>query len=472
MSDKRNTSPPNRKQLGVALAAIAFAVPFFIHLDGLSEPGHRVLSIFAASVILWVTEAIPLHATAVFVIGSEILLISDQAILGLASADDFEPPPFASFYSALAHPVLMLFLGGFFLAIGASKFGLDRNLARILLRPFGTSSVAILAGLMAITALLSMFMSNTATTAAMFSLVIPVIASLDAGDPLRKGVALAIPLAANVGGLGTPVGTPPNAIALGYLADAGIRISFLGWMLLAIPLVLILLLVSWFVLIRLYQPASSELHLEFESSFDKTTHGRLFYAVFAVTVGLWMLEPVHGVPSTIVGFFPVVVLLATGVFSIEDLKSVQWHVLWLVCGGIALGAGVSASGFDDWLVGLISWSSLAPILLTVAIAAFALGMSTVISNSATANLLIPIGVSLAFSAGVDIDPALAGVIIALACSLAMALPISTPPNAVAYATGLIETKDLATVGLIVGFIGTTLLVFAAPPVWQALDLLP
>ncbi len=472
MSDTRTFSQPSRKQLGVALAVLAFAAPFFLELDGLSEPGHRVLSIFAASVILWVTEAIPLHATAVFVIGSEILLISDQAIVEVEGFDGFEPPAYASFYSALAHPVLMLFLGGFFLAIGASKFALDRNLARILLRPFGTSSTAILGGLMGITALLSMFMSNTATTAAMFSLVIPVIAALDDLDPLRKGVALAIPLAANVGGIGTPVGTPPNAIVLGYLADAGIIISFLDWMLLAIPLVLILLVVSWFVLIRLYRPASGRLHLSFDSRFDESRQARLFYAVFAATIGLWMLEPVHGVPSTIVGFFPVVVLLATGVFGIDDLKSVQWHVLWLVGGGIALGAGVAATGFDTWLVGLIDWGSLAPTLLIVAIAVFALGMSTVISNSATANLLIPIGVSLALSAGVDIEPALAGVVIAIACSLAMALPVSTPPNAVAYATGFIETKDLAVVGLAVGLVGVTLLVLVAPPVWQALDLLP
>ncbi len=472
MSDTRTFSQPSRKQLGVALAVLAFAAPFFLELDGLSEPGHRVLSIFAASVILWVTEAIPLHATAVFVIGSEILLISDQAIVEVEGFDGFEPPAYASFYSALAHPVLMLFLGGFFLAIGASKFALDRNLARILLRPFGTSSTAILGGLMGITALLSMFMSNTATTAAMFSLVIPVIAALDDLDPLRKGVALAIPLAANVGGIGTPVGTPPNAIVLGYLADAGIIISFLDWMLLAIPLVLILLVVSWFVLIRLYRPASGRLHLSFDSRFDESRQARLFYAVFAATIGLWMLEPVHGVPSTIVGFFPVVVLLATGVFGVDDLKSVQWHVLWLVGGGIALGAGVAATGFDTWLVGLIDWGSLAPTLLIVAIAVFALGMSTVISNSATANLLIPIGVSLALSAGVDIEPALAGVVIAIACSLAMALPVSTPPNAVAYATGFIETKDLAVVGLAVGLVGVTLLVLVAPPVWQALDLLP
>ncbi len=472
MSDTRTFSQPSRKQLGVALAVLAFAAPFFLELDGLSEPGHRVLSIFAASVILWVTEAIPLHATAVFVIGSEILLISDQAIVEVEGFDGFEPPAYASFYSALAHPVLMLFLGGFFLAIGASKFALDRNLARILLRPFGTSSTAILGGLMGITALLSMFMSNTATTAAMFSLVIPVIAALDALDPLRKGVALAIPLAANVGGIGTPVGTPPNAIVLGYLADAGITISFLDWMLLAIPLVLILLVVSWFVLIRLYRPASGRLHLSFDSRFDESRQARLFYAVFAATIGLWMLEPVHGVPSTIVGFFPVVVLLATGVFGIDDLKSVQWHVLWLVGGGIALGAGVAATGFDTWLVGLTDWGSLAPTLLIVAIAVFALGMSTVISNSATANLLIPIGVSLALSAGVDIEPALAGVVIAIACSLAMALPVSTPPNAVAYATGFIETKDLAVVGLAAGLVGLTFLVLVAPPVWQALDLLP
>jgi sodium-dependent dicarboxylate transporter 2/3/5 len=197
----------------------------------------------------------------------------------------------------------------------------------------------------------------------------------------------------------------------------------------------------------------------------------ILYVTFAGTVLAWITEPIHGVPSSIVGFVPVVVLMATQVFGVDDLRRLNWHVLWLVGGGIALGNGVAATGLDAWLVGLVDWGALSTILLLTALAAVALAMSTVISNSATANLVVPIGVSLALSDAVDLDPLLAGVVIALSCSLAMALPVSTPPNAVAYASGQVRTKDLASTGLAIGVVGLVLVVFVAPPVWRAVGLL-
>jgi sodium-dependent dicarboxylate transporter 2/3/5 len=165
------------------------------------------------------------------------------------------------------------------------------------------------------------------------------------------------------------------------------------------------------------------------------------------------------------------VLLASKVFTVDDLRGLNWHILWLVGGGIALGNGVSSSGLDVWLVDRFDWGSMPTLLLMVVMAGLALFLSTVISNSATANLLAPVGISLALSDAVDLDPLLAGLLIAMACSLAMALPVSTPPNAVAYASGAIETKDMATVGLIIGGLGLVLVVFVMPPVWEAVGLL-
>ncbi|MCP4247780.1 MAG: SLC13/DASS family transporter, partial [bacterium] len=149
--------------MGLALGLFALVFPWFLNLDGLSEPGHRILGVFLMAIVLWVTEAIPLYATAALIIFLQILFISDQALWDLPSG--FDPPTSASYFATLAHPVLMLFLGGFFLAEGAARYRLDRNLARILLRPFGDSPRMIVLGLMVITALFSMFMSNTATTA-------------------------------------------------------------------------------------------------------------------------------------------------------------------------------------------------------------------------------------------------------------------------------------------------------------------
>ena len=199
----------------VLIALAVAAAPLLVPVADLEPEGRRMLAVFGVAVVLWVTEAVPLHATAVLIIGAEVALISDEAVV--ASSAGFEPEPFARYYGALAHPVIVLFLGGFFLADSAAKVDLDRNLAGVLLRPFARSNTALLAGLMAITALLSMFMSNSATTAAMMAVVVPVTLSLDPGDPFRKALVLAIPVAANIGGLGTPVGTPANAPGiLGY----------------------------------------------------------------------------------------------------------------------------------------------------------------------------------------------------------------------------------------------------------------
>ncbi len=435
----------------------------------LTGESSRMLAVFGAAVILWITEAIPLAATSIGVILAEILLISDEAVVGLS--DGYDAPAYQSFFATLAHPVLMLFLGGFVLADAAAKYRLDRNLAGVLLRPFGRSPRALVGGLMAITATLSMFMSNTATTAAMMAVVLPVAAGLDAADPLRVSLVLSVPVAANVGGLGTPVGSPPNAIALGRLSDEGIDVNFLEWMLLGVPVAIVALASAWAILVRRYPAGIDQVELSIGGAFDRSRDAMLLYVVFGATVLGWITEPFHGIPSSIVGFTPVVLLLATKVVGVDDLRHISWHVLWLVGGGIALGNGVTATGLDDWLVGLFDWSSLSTLLLLAALAALSIVMSTLISNSATANLVVPIGVGLATSAAIDLDPLLAGVVIAMSCSLAMALPVSTPPNAVAYATGNVATRDLAIVGLLVGAIGLVLVVLVAPPIWEAVGLL-
>ena len=452
------------RPIGLVLGIIVFALPYLVEFEGLSVAGHRIFSVFLLAIVLWVTEAIPLHATAALIIFLNILLISDQALPALPAG--FDAPAFSTFFAALAHPVLMLFLGGFFLADGAAKFRLDKNMARVLLRPFGVSPHRIMLGLMLITAVFSMFMSNTATTATLLAVVLPVIATLDPGDRLRTGLALSIPVAANIGGIGTPVGTPPNAIAVGSLADAGISISFVQWMVMAVPMMVVILLIAWYVLVRLFPAQQTVLRLKIEATFDTSLPAKVFYATFALTVGLWMTEPLHGISSYIVGFLPVVILLSTRVFSTRDLQSIHWHVLWLVAGGIALGIGVNASGLDLWLIGLVGWESIGQALLILTLAIVALLLSTFISNSAAANLLIPIGLSLALSDAVAAEPALAAFFIAVGSSLAMALPVSTPPNAIAFSTGAVTTRDMAVAGSIIGVVGLVLYVFVAPLLWD------
>jgi len=456
-------SPSRLQRWGLGVGAGAFLAPLLLDVPGLDPAGERMLAIFLLAIVLWVTEAIPLTATAVLVILLQVLMLSEQALVGLET----EVLTASDTFAALADPVIMLFLGGFLIAEGASTFKLDRNLAAVLLRPFAGNARRSVLGLMLITAVLSMFVSNTATTATMFAVIVPVLAALPPGRA-RTGLALSIPVAANVGGIGTPVGSPPNAIALGALSAQGHGVSFVGWMLLAVPLMLVLLVLAWVLLTRSYVPTDTPFDLDTDADFDRSPAARLFMVIAGGTVLLWLTEPFHGIPSSTVGFLPVVLLLATQVMSGEDLKRLQWPVLWLVAGGISLGTGIGASGLDDWLIGLVGWDRLPSTLLLLLLTTIGVALSSVISNSATANLLIPLALSL--SVAVNLDPTMIGVLVALACSLAMVLPISTPPNAIAYATGEVPTQAMATTGIVIGVVGVALLSLVMPWLWTTLGL--
>jgi sodium-dependent dicarboxylate transporter 2/3/5 len=325
-------------------------------------------------------------------------------------------------------------------------------------------------GLMLITAAFSMFMSNVATTATMMAVVLPVVAALAPEDRLRAGMVLAIPFAANIGGIGTPVGTPPNAIAIGQLAGAGIDVSFGKWMVMALPMAVIVVFIAWWLIRKLFPSTTETLVLQIEGEFERSREAHIFYGVFVVTVLLWMTESFHGITSSIIGFVPVVVLLATGVFKEKDIHNVQWPILWLIAGGIALGKGIVDSGLDVWVIDLVSWESFGATTVAAVFGVAALVLSTVMSNSASANLLVPLGISLTLSSAIDLDPLVIGFTIAIGASLAMALPISTPTNAVAYSSGLIKTGDMAKTGIIIGVIGLLLYLFVAPAIWSVLGI--
>lgn len=456
----------SRKQIiGLILGMIVFFTPLLIDVPNLEPMGERMLAIFLLAIVLWVTEAIPLVATAVLVIGLEILLVSNQALLPVTE----DAPKYSTFLGAFANPVIILFLGGFLIAHGAEKYHLDKNLAAVLIRPFTGSARKTVLGLMIITALLSMFMSNTATTATMFAVVIPVLGALPAGKP-RAGLALSIPVAANIGGIGTPVGTPPNAIALGALAEAGYSISFAAWMLMAIPLMLVLLVGSWLLLVAMFIPAGLGVELDMKARWHTEGKAIAFYVIAGLTILLWMTEALHGMNANIIGFLAVVALLVSSVMTGKDLGALSWPVLWLVAGGIALGDGVGKTGLDKWILGLFSWEAMPAIIVIIVMGVLGLVMSNVISHSAASNLLIPLAMGLA--SGIEgLDPVTIAVILALACSLGMSLPISTPPNAIAYATGEVSTADMAKVGIIVGVVGTALLVAVMPWFWSLIGVL-
>ena len=369
-----------------------------------------------------------------------------------------------SIFATFADPIIILFLGGFFLADAATKFRLDINLARVLLRPFGTNPKYVLLGLMSVTALFSMFMSNTATAAMMLALLTPVLALFKPEDRGRAAFALCIPIGANVGGIGTPIGTPPNAIALKFMQENGWNVTFGDWMMFGIPFVIIMLLIGWVILIKMFPISQKSLDLakEMKGKFMTTPKAWVVYITFIVTILLWVVpKQYHGLDANSVAIIPIAVFSVTGVITAKDLRAMSWDVLWLVAGGFALGVALGETKLANDLINSIPFAEWDSLALIVGSSLICLFMATFMSHTATAALLMPIMASVAAGmvAGGSMDaPGAIGLLvtIAFASSLGMALPISTPPNAMAYATGHIEQKGMAISGTILCLIGLAL----------------
>ena len=443
-----------------------WAVPTeFYGIEALTAVQQRVIALFVFAALMWMFEIIPNWTTSLLVIVLSLLLVSDKGLSFLCTPEAGKLVGYKSIMSAFADPIVMLFLGGFVLAIMASKYGLDVTLARALLKPFGKKPKWVLLGFLVIIAIFSMFMSNTATAAMMLAFLAPVLASLPEDDKGRIGLALAIPVAANLGGIGTTIGTPPNATAVGFLADNGINVTFAQWAMHMIPFVLIMIVIAWVLLQVLFPFKTKELVLNIPPSQRKTDWKTyVVWITFAVTILLWATEAITGVSSNVVALIPLAVFSATGLFGKEDIKEINWTVLWLVAGGFALGTDMNGTGLAKVLIEAIPFGQMSVLLIFMIAGIVCYFLSNFISNSATAALLIPILIVVAMAMS---DPSAANnaqflswggthamiIFVATCASIAMLFPISTPPNAIASSTGLVPTKEMTKVGIIIGSIG-------------------
>ncbi|MBO6083387.1 MAG: SLC13/DASS family transporter [Bacteroidales bacterium] len=437
----------------------------FYGIDALTVVQQRVIALFVFAALMWMFEIIPNWTTSVLVIVLSLLTVSDKGIGFLCNPKYGQLVDYKSLMAAFADPVVMLFLGGFVLAIMAEKYGLDVTMARYLLKPFGTKPKMVLLGFLVVIAVFSMFMSNTATAAMMLAFLAPVLAVLPSDDKGKIGLSLAIPVAANLGGIGTPIGTPPNATAVKFLAEAGYEVTFMEWMMRMVPYVLIMILIAWVLLQFFFPFKSGKVVLEIpENTKEKGWKSKVVWVTFIGTILLWATESLTGINSNVVALIPLGVLTACGIFTREDIKSINWSVLWLVAGGFALGTCLQGTGLAKVLIGAIPFGSMSVLLVFLIAGLVCYFLSNFISNSATAALLIPILIVVAEGMA---DPAAANnasflalggtyamiTFIAVCASIAMLFPISTPPNAIAASTGLVETKDMAKVGAIIGVIG-------------------
>lgn len=449
----------------LVVTAIVWNLPIGVFgIDGLTVVQQRIIAIFVFATLSWLTECIPAWATSLGIITIMCLTVSDNA-LALFKRDGIgELMDSDHIMASFADPTIMLFLGGFILAAAATKSGLDVLLARNLIRPFGTKSENVLLGFLLITGVFSMFVSNTATAAMMLTFLTPVFAALPANGKGRIALTMSIPIAANLGGMGTPIGTPPNMIALKYLNDpAGLNmgIDFGHWMAFMFPLVIILLLISWRILLYFFPFKQKTIHLEIQGAVHHGWRMNVVVITFIATILLWVIpKSVTGVDSYNVALLPMGVFAVTGVITAKDLQEINWSVIWMVAGGFALGFGMNGSGLADAALESIPFGEWSPIVILLISGLICYFLSNFISNTATAALLVPILAVVCTGMG-DKLAALGGtstilIGIAIAASSAMCLPISTPPNAIAYSTGLIKQNDMLKAGLICGVISLAL----------------
>ncbi len=445
----------NEKRIIVfVLAVILFILPFILDINGLDNNMNAALGILLVAALFWITEAIPLYATSLVIVLLQVMFISEEVV----SPNQALAPFF--------NTIIALFFGGFVLAAALQRYNVDIKLAKEMLQRFGKSPKGVLLGLMGITAFLSMWMSNTATTALMVALAIPIYTQIPKEEKFTKAMMLGIPFAANIGGMATPIGTPPNAIIINELATARegftpVNITFLEWMIIALPLTMIMLLFTYFLLYYSYKPSLKKLNIKLDHSSTKGfTKKQLFVLlVFSLTVALWLTSSVSVVDNLfksagIIALIPAVIFFSTGLLDKDDLAKLNWNVLLLMGGGLSLGNAIDSTGLASWIVSQIDHHALGMIMVIVVFTSLAVILSSFMSNTATAAVMAPIMIIVGMDLGATVSIMAA---IALSCSMAMALPVSTPPNAIAYGQDVIDMKDMLINGIIVGVFGIIML---------------
>ena len=466
---KYHPEDSTKRVLKIALVAIVTLLLWNIPtewygIQNLTIVQQRIIAIFAFATLMWVLEIVSSWATSIAIIVIMLLFCTDSGIMPMVNeAEVGKLLSYKGVMACFADPVIMLFIGGFVLAIAATKTGLDAQLAKVLLAPFGTKSEMVLLGFLLVTGLFSMFVSNTATAAMMLTFLTPVFHQLPPEGKGRIALAMSIPVAANLGGMGTPIGTPPNTIALKYLNDPeglNMGLSFGQWMMFMFPLVVVLLFISWRLLLKFFPFTQKTVELKIEGGMEKSFQSRVVIVTFIITILLWLSDQFTGINANTVAMIPFAVFALTGVINKRDLEQINWSVIWMVAGGFALGYGLNASGLASNAVASIPFSEYSPLLILLLGGAICYLLSNFISNSATAALLMPILAIVCGAMGDKLAPiggtgtVLIGV--AIAASSAMILPISTPPNALAFATGYVKQNDMVKVGAIMGIISMVL----------------
>lgn len=454
-----------KQRLAKLVIVIAVVAAAYFLAEGIAQEMRLTIVLLVMASSLWITEAIPLSATS-------LLVALSQPLFGIQN--------FAPALSHFFDPVVALLLGGFLLARTVEKQDLDEFFASVIIKRFGVESKMVVLGLMLATAFLSMWISNTASTALMIALALRLTAHVkDEHENMTKIMVLGIAYSATAGGLATLIGTAPNAMAAAFLKDTvDYSLTFLGWSLYGFPLSVLTILVIWVLLFKLFPTDIKTITppAQQQKTLNKTQ--KLTLAIFAMAMGLWfsgqLPEPLaallgwsgHGLTASMVAIFVAVVLFLTGLLDENDVSKISWSTLLLIGGGLSLGSALEVSGLTVLIGDSITRVSGAnsPVLLLFILGFAATGFSIVASNTASASILIPIAISAGVSA--NVNPVIPAVLVAICCNLDFMLPIGTPPNAIAYSTGRVKMREMVKAGVLLDILACLLAILLALTVWN------
>ncbi|BFH14482.1 SLC13 family permease [Paenibacillus melissococcoides] len=465
--------------LGPALFILTM---LFFQPDGLSAEGKSVLAVTLWIAVWWITEAIPIPATSLLPL---ILLPVTGAMPGNAVA------------SSYGNDIIFLFLGGFFIATAMEKWNLHKRMALFIISLIGTSTQRILLGFMAATGFLSMWVSNTAAVMMMVPMGLAItaqIASTLAGKPeeeelprFEKSLIFGIGYAGTIGGLGTLIGTPPNIILVAQMNELfGISISFAQWMLFAVPVVMLMLISTWFYLGRIkfktsirQLPGGRELIQSERSKLGKTSYEEgMVGLVFVFAAFMWITReflwvdvclfvPIPGISDGMIAIMAAALLFmipakreaSSRILNWSDSKDIPWGVLLLFGGGLAIAAGFRSSGLSDWMGEQLTMLDGFHLIVIISCATLLIMMMTEItSNTATATMILPVVAALAIALG--IHPFALMIPCAMAANCAFMLPVGTPPNAIIFGTGKLKIIDMVRAGFSVNVFATLIIILA------------
>jgi solute carrier family 13 (sodium-dependent dicarboxylate transporter), member 2/3/5 len=460
--------------VGLVLGPVlTIAMLIFPPPEGLSAAGWSTAAVATLMAVWWATQAVPLGVTALL----PLVLLPVLGISGITEA----AAPFAN-------PLIFLFLGGFLIALAVERWGLHRRMALHIVDRVGGRPLNLVAGIMLATAGLSMWISNTATTIMMLPIATSLIAvtGARAGGGTRGGRNFAAALmlgtayAASIGGMATLIGSPPNALVAGYLLqNAGVEVTFVGWMIVALPITIVMLPLAWLLLTRLVFPfhnrdvadQTDAIPAMLAAMGPMSKPEKRVALVFAAVALGWILHPlisdvlgVKVITDVGVAIAGAVLLFAipadwkAGTFLLEweTARRVPWEILLLFGGGLSLASAIDGSGLAIWLgSGLDFLYGAPPVLIVAGVALFTVFMTELVSNTATTAALLPVVTALTGST--ELTPLVLAMSLALAASSAYMLPVATPPNAIVFGSGRVSLPQMMRAGVLLGLAGVVVI---------------